>query len=446
MAAAGANAKLAFASPANIAAGNTGNVGLTVLAAGSLSDSVTLTLGSKALTVSGLADASLAAKSVAVTGAAYDYAQAAYASSVSLGNVRRGAALTRTIANTVATSAAYQDNLLVTASTTNANLAVLAPAAAIAAGATGDLTFTASAVGSLAANVALGLQSVALGGTGLDNLTLTAGSIAVTGSVYDVATATHVSSLALGDVRVGGVRNLNVTNTVLAGGDAAFQDSLDVVASTGSSALATGSAINVLAGATGQVSLTSLVAGAVSADVTLARTSNANGLAGLANSSLGSATVAVTGTAYDLAKPTFAATNALGNLRVGVTTTTLAVANTTITDAAYQDNLAVVATGAAGLTLTNPADIAAGASGNITLGASVAGSLAGNLSLGLTSKALTGTTLTDVTLAGGSIALTGAAYDYAQATVGSTLALGNRRVGSTANLAVTNTVVTAAAF
>ena len=175
VAAAGANAKLAYANPANIAAGNTGNVGLTVLAAGSLSDSVTLTLGSKALTVSGLADASLAAKSVAVTGAAYDYAQAAYASSVSLGNVRRGAALTRAIANTVATAAAYQDNLLVTASTTNANLAVLAPAAAIAAGATGDLTFTASAVGSLAANVALGLQSVALGGTGLDNLTLTAG-------------------------------------------------------------------------------------------------------------------------------------------------------------------------------------------------------------------------------------------------------------------------------
>ena len=180
--------------------------------------------------------------------------------------------------------------------------------------------------------------------------------------------------------------------------------------------------------------------------VALGLTSNANGVTSLGNLALDGATVAITGAAYDLASPTYVATNALGNLRVGVTTKTLAVDNATISNLAYQDKLAVVATGAAGLTLTNPADIAAGEAGNVTLGASVAGSLTGNLSLAFTSKALTGTTLTDVTLAGGSIALTGAAYDYARATVGSSLALGNVRVGTLANLGVTNTVTTSAAY
>ncbi|MFM7241852.1 MAG: beta strand repeat-containing protein, partial [Opitutia bacterium] len=442
----GGNAKLAFVAPAQIAAGTSGDVGVTVLAAGSLADSLTLALTSKALAGTGLSDLGLASKSVALTGAAYDYASPVYAAALSLGNVRRGAAVTRPIANAVVTAAAYQDNLSVTAASNNANLTVGAPVSAIAAGASGTLSFTASTVGSLSANVTLGLRSVALNGTGLASLDLADGAIAVSGSVYDLATATHLTSLALGDVRVGATRSLAVTNTVLAGGNAAFQDSLDVAASTTSTALATGAAINVAAGATGQLTLTSLVAGALSADVALTRGSNANGLAGLSNSSLGGATVAVTGAAYDLASPTYVNTNALGNLRVGVTTKTLAVSNALITDAAYQDKLAVVATGATGLTLTNPADIAAGASGNVTLGASVAGSLTGNLSLAFTSKALAGTTLTDVALTGGSIALTGAAYDYAQAAVATSLALGNVRVGALANLGVTNTVVTSAAY
>ncbi|NCA02888.1 MAG: hypothetical protein EBS87_12150, partial [Sphingomonadaceae bacterium] len=268
-----------------------------------------------------------------------------------------------------------------------------------------------------------------------------------TGASYDYATATlGATALTFGDVRVGGTRSTTLANTILAGGNASFQDSLDITRSTDVAALGLAAPTKLLAGQSGNVVLTAATAGSLAGTVTLGLTSNANGVADLTNLALAGQTVAVTGAAYDLAKPTFAATNALGNLRVGVTTKTLAVANTTITDAAFQDNLAVVATGAAGLTLTNPADIAAGASGNITLGASVAGSLAGNLSLGLTSKALTGTTLTDVTLAGGSIVLTGAAYDYAQAAVGSTLALGNRRVGYATNVAVTNTVVTDAAY
>ncbi|NBX34485.1 hypothetical protein EBR16_03860, partial [bacterium] len=302
------------------------------------------------------------------------------------------------------------------------------------------------AVGVLSANVALGLESVALAGTNLANKTLTAGAIAVSGTVYDVATATHDATFALGDLRKGATRGLAVTNTVLAGGSATYQDSLDVAGSTASTALATGSSINVLAGATGQFNVTTLVAGALSANVTFTRTSNANGLAGLANSSLGTSAATVTGAVYDLANPSYAATQALGNLRVGVTARTVDVTNATITSASYQDKLAVRATGAAALTLTNPADIAAGATSAVGVVAASAGSLAGNLTLGFTSKALAGTTLADAALAGGSVALTGAAYDYAQPTIASTLSLGNRRVGTSASLLVTNTTRTAAAY
>ncbi|NBO16068.1 MAG: hypothetical protein EBV20_13230, partial [Betaproteobacteria bacterium] len=315
----GGNAKLAFVAPADIAAGASGDVGVTVLAAGSLADSLTLAFTSKALAGTGLSDLALAAKNVALTGAAYDYASPSYAATMDLGNIRKGGAVTRSVANAVLTSAAYQDNLLVTATTANQALTVGAPATAIAAGASGNLSFTGTAVGVLSANVALGLESVALAGTNLANKTLTAGAIAVSGTVYDVATATHDATFALGDLRKGATRGLAVTNTVLAGGSATYQDSLDVAGSTASTALATGSSINVLAGATGQFNVTTLVAGALSANVTFTRTSNANGLAGLANSSLGTSAATVTGAVYDLANPSYAATQALGNLRVGVT-------------------------------------------------------------------------------------------------------------------------------
>ena len=81
----------------------------------SVENSVTLTLGSKALTVSGLADASLAAKSVAVTGAVYDYALASVPTTRALGNIRVGATANLSVGNTTATSADFQDRLAVAA-------------------------------------------------------------------------------------------------------------------------------------------------------------------------------------------------------------------------------------------------------------------------------------------------------------------------------------------
>ena len=79
--------------------------------------------------------------------------------------------------------------------------------------------------------------------------------------------------------------------------------------------------------------------------------------------------------------------------------------------------------------------------------ASAAGSLAATLSLGLVSNANNVADLANVTQAGGAIAVTGAAYDYAQATFGgATVAFGNVRTGATSSVALTNTTYTNAAY
>ena len=87
-------------------------------------------------------------------------------------------------------------------------------------------------------------------------------------------------------------------------------------------------------------------------------------LGGCASTALALAgqSVAVTGVAYDYAKPTVASTLALGNVRTN-TAATLGVANTVITNALYQDSLAVAATTTLGNVLVaSPANIAAGQS------------------------------------------------------------------------------------
>ena len=106
---------------------------------------------------------------------------------------------------------------------------------------------------------------------------------------------------------------------------------------------------------------------------------------------------------------------ALGNVRVttSATTGTLTVTNALATNgnADYQDKLDVTATSSnARLSVLGGATaIAATATGDVTVRAITAGSLAGNLPLGLTSKALAGSGLADEALANGTVAVTGAA-------------------------------------
>jgi autotransporter-associated beta strand protein len=132
---------------------------------------------------------------------------------------------------------------------------------------------------------------------------------------------------------------------------------------------------------------------------------------------LTSATIGGTIVTYDLAQPSYSnATLAFGNVHVGATQT-LQIANAVRTSSTYQDSLDVVATngGNAAISVANPSNLTAGASGNITFTVSEAGSLATTASIGLTSNCNGVPGLSNSTLPTGSVAITGAAYNPASA-------------------------------
>ena len=187
-------------SPALIAAGATRNVVVTAAKAGLLTDTLTLSLTSKALTGTGLADGAATTQTVAVSGTAYDFAVASHAATLALGNLRVNTAQ-RTLAVTNALAAngtaAYQDTLDVTATSSNARLGVVSGATGIAATAAGDVTVKALTAGSLAGSLTLGLTSKAVAGSGLADAALANGVVAVTGAAYDLATASVASTLAI---------------------------------------------------------------------------------------------------------------------------------------------------------------------------------------------------------------------------------------------------------
>ena len=121
-----ANGNLRLTDPANLLASQSGNVGVKAHLAGSLDATVALALTSNANAVAGLANAALAGQSIAITGAAYDYAQLAVTNRVlAFGNVRKGGALADqklSFANTLVTDANFQDALEVATSANNAKL------------------------------------------------------------------------------------------------------------------------------------------------------------------------------------------------------------------------------------------------------------------------------------------------------------------------------------
>ena len=403
------------------------------LTAGTLADALTVALTSKAA-AAGLADKGFADLNVVVTGGVYDYAQAAYSNAtLAFGNVRQGAgSLTRSVGvtNTTVTNALFQDSLDVVGAVANAKLAASAPVNA-AAGATGVVTVTASTAlaGSLADTLGLGFASNANCVAGLTGQALAGGSVAITGAVYDLANAAVAPALAFGNVRTGTVRTVGVSNATIT--DSAFQDSLDVAATTTNANLALTNPGRIMAGAADTLAVRAATAGSLATTLSVGLTSNANGVAGLTNEALASQSVAVTGAAYDLARATLGATSvAFGNVRTG-TAATVAVTNPVTTDALYQDSLDVVASTANGnLRLTDPANLLASQSGNVGVKAHLAGSLDATVALALTSNANAVAGLANAALAGQSIAVTGAAYDYAQlAVTNRVLAFGNVRKG-----------------
>ncbi len=396
-----------------VAGGSTGNitVGLsTASTAGAKSGTVTVGLNSTAVNSSGLSNQAITSQVITVNGAAYDTANAGYATTTkAFGNVRVGSSpATQNISftNAAITNASYQDSLDVSGSKTNSKI-TLGNGFNVAAGASpGNLSVDANTAtaGSLADTITLSLTSNANSVSGLSNSSITpAGTIAVTGNVYDYANAGYATTTkAFGNVRVGSspaTQNISFTNAAIT--NASYQDSLDVSGSKTNSKITLGNGFNVAAGASpGNLSVdaNTATAGSLADTITLSLTSNANSVSGLSNSSITPAgTIAVTGNVYDYAQANYnGAALDFGYVHQGasVSNQTVAIGNKTITNASYQDLLDVSGSSTNGkVSVTGFNGLAASTNGattdNVSVGidSSLLGSLSGTVNLTLTSNA-----------------------------------------------------------
>ena len=194
------NSKITLGSGFNVAAGASARnltVDASTATAGSLADTITLSLTSNANSVSGLSNSSITPSgTIAVTGNVYDYAKANYnGASLDFGYVHKGASVSNqnvAIGNKTITNASYQDTLDVSGTSTSGLVSVTGfnGLAASTNGATTDnlvVGVDSSTVGSLAGTVNLTLTSNANGVSGLSNGTATrsgTGSITTSGAVY----------------------------------------------------------------------------------------------------------------------------------------------------------------------------------------------------------------------------------------------------------------------
>ena len=297
----------------------------------------------------------VAAKTIAVTGAAYDFANPTIltAQPIAFGNHHVGDAITQqavSIQNTVVTSAAFQEGLdakvggttggVTTNGASFTNLAAGAPAnASIKVG------IDASAAGSKNGNASLQFTSNGSTTSGLAATPLASQNVAVTGSVYNLASSNTIAPINLGVRHVGDGGGsvsvgIGVTNTAPAG---LFSEGLDSsfgsYANSGGTLTPTfiGSITNLTAGATDsaslQAKLSTLTAGSVSGNVTIHQASNGT-ISGLANTGLADQTPSVTGsvsaTITNLAQPVInnAQPISFGNVRIGTATTAQTVSVT----------------------------------------------------------------------------------------------------------------------
>jgi fibronectin-binding autotransporter adhesin len=176
-------------------ASGTINYSKATTAAGAQNGSATVVL--KSTGAGAYADTTLSTTIVALTGAAYDFANAKYTgATLAFGNVHKGATVasqTVGFGNQVVTAASYQDLLNVTATTGNAKVTATGftgLAASVNGSTTNSLSFAVNAatVGSLASTASLTLTSNANNVAGLSNGTATVvgapAAITTTGLVY----------------------------------------------------------------------------------------------------------------------------------------------------------------------------------------------------------------------------------------------------------------------
>jgi hypothetical protein len=424
----------------------------------------------------------VAAKTISVTGAAYDLANpviTAPPQPIAFGNHHVGDAITQqavTIQNQVVTSAAFQEGLDVTATpgagrTATGSIGLLAAGKSSSAISVG---IDSASAGNKSGNVALTLTSNGSGTSGLGTTPLPSQNVAVTGAIYNFATSNAIAPLHfvqhVGDGGGSVSQALIITNTAPAG---AFSEGLNSgfgAYTPGVTDTLTptfkGSITNLAAGATDSTSMLATIdttkAGLFNGSTVVQQASNGATTSGLGITKLADQNVgvsgSVTGGVFVLASPQInnpppgSPAIAFGNVRIGssVANQAISVSNTASGPSGLVEALDanVILPPPAGITASGSfSGLAPGATDNssllVGLDTSTAGAHGGNLGVHFVSNG-TGVsgdgTTTD--LGSQNVAVSGSVYRLANPTLNTTSSSLAARVGDaspTSAISVTNT-------
>ncbi len=252
---------------------------------------------------------------------------------INLGNVRVGATAsgTVTIAN-VAPGGGFSEGLRVTATTPSGGASISGvPGGIIAAGngANATVGLSTAMAGPQAGSVAFDFVTDGAGTSGLAPAAIAGGSVAVTANVFALANPLLLADLVFGNVQQGSIqtRTISVTNALLGGVPAGFQEGLNAAFGTVSAGFSGSGAItNLGAGlsdsSTLVVTLDTSTVGVRSGTVQVLLASNGAGTSGLGLLDLGDVLFAASGTiestVYRLAQADVVPLAIdLGNRRVG---------------------------------------------------------------------------------------------------------------------------------
>jgi hypothetical protein len=310
------------------------------------------------------------------------------------------------------------------------------------------------AAGAVAGNVYVTLASDGTGIDGLGTTSLGVDTLAVTGAVFNLATAvlgTTTISVGQGHVGVADTKTLLVKNSAAAG---AYSEGLDArfsSTSLTSGSFSTGGTISTLAAGGSASALAVTLAGAagvISGRATIALTSDGTGIDTLGTTALANQTVAVNGTLFNYATAVLGAgTLALGQHHAGDTVTGYIVLSNSAAKGAYSEELDASFSGTTVThgTLTDGGTISLLAAGStpatslaVTLGTGAAGTVSGTATIALKSDGTGIDSLGTTALTAKTVAVTGAVYNYATAKLAnSTISLGVVHVGGTLAQALT---------
>ena len=391
---------------------------------------------------------------------------------ISVGNVHVGYGATTSLVGLSATNAAgYRVDMSGSAPASgNVSLSSLS---AVAAGTSATINATLAAGGTAGA-VSQNLIYTFRDDSSLSGASANTGTAAITvvGGIYNLAAANSITTpITLQNIHVGGTFGtsaLTISNTAPAG---SYTEGLNAGFGTGIGAVSTNSGTfsNLAAGSTNSSSLaiglggsaSSGTAGVVTGTQAILLVSSGSNSA-LADTSLATQSVAVSGTVFNLAAAnTITTPITLTNIRVGGTfgTSALTISNTA-PGGSYTEGLNAAfgsSTGAASTNSGTFSNLAAGQTNSSSLvvglggssNTSLAGLVSGTQAISLVSNG-TVSGLADTSLTTQNVAISGGVYNYANAAyTGTTVAFGNVHQGASGvsqNVAFGNQTVTSASY